>query len=169
MIRYFLLLFFVVVSTSLVAQGCLCTRLDSLQAFDSATLVFDGKVVKSETNWLSGGLKHTFMVERSWKQATDRLLIVNTPWQTYCGFPFEAGLRYRVFVRRKFTMKTDACNPNKQLGEIALNSDFMGTSYMPQATSNTSALIGAFIALGVLSLAFILFILFGKKTAQNLI
>ena len=115
--RHFLLsLTFFYSYHSLFAQ-CDCDSLAIEKKFQQADYVFIGTVVEKSSNWVSGGWKHVFSVEKSWKQELRGIAVVNTPLEKKCGMHFDAGKRYLVAVDKRFFNYTDRCMGNRPLAE----------------------------------------------------
>ena len=148
-------------SLGLAAQDCSCP--EKLRSPEQANLVFKGKVIHVNTNWISGGWKFTFQVEKSWKRQTGKVLIINTAWEKDCGYIFEEGADYLVHVYKGFTMKTSACMGNTRWKEEDVLPASMGEELTPQPSSNLPLMMGLMTLLGVLSIAFLTLILVRAK------
>lgn len=111
------LLFLGVLNSPIYASTCECEAISDEEAIAQADLVFRGRVVSIETNWMSGGWKFTFLVSETWKQESGQAYVVNSPWEKDCGYLFKQGSEYLVFVNRKFTPKTNACMGNRHVKE----------------------------------------------------
>ena len=118
--------------------ACECSSLADSIAFQQADLVFVGEVVGAETNWMSGGWKFSFLVKESWKQQTGQAYVVNSEWEKDCGYIFEQGKEYLVFVNRKFTPKTNTCMGNRPLQEAAPFLALLGPGSSPRPSSTSS-------------------------------
>ncbi|RMG25811.1 MAG: hypothetical protein D6730_10195 [Bacteroidetes bacterium] len=145
------------------AFACTCSPLSAAEAIAQADLVFQGRVTSVETNWISGGWKFAFEVSQSWKKTTNRLYIVNTPWEKDCGYVFEQGREYLVFVKRKFTPKTNRCMGNKPIEEAAEYLALLGRGNTPMRSANYTKMIWLVSLAGFLGLAFVAFVVLRKK------
>ncbi|MEZ4772982.1 MAG: hypothetical protein R3D00_07360 [Bacteroidia bacterium] len=148
-----------------LAQPCSCEPdTDITQSFADADLVFEGKVVFVNTNWMSGGLKYSFEVNRTWKRPAAKYLIVNAPWEKDCGYPFKADSTYLVFVKKKFGLKTDGCMGNTLISHISGEVPFAQDAFPPQnSTADTSFLAYTLGFAVLLSFLFIAMVVFRKK------
>ncbi|MFN0204527.1 MAG: hypothetical protein ACKVTZ_23615 [Bacteroidia bacterium] len=145
---------------------CDCTPSTSAQTLlDSATYAFQGKAIDLTTNWMSGGWKITFRVEKSWKKQTDKTLVINAPWEKDCGINFAVGKEYLVFTRKKFTAKTDICAGTRALDSLALSQiAALGEGMKPyQSPPNANRMILITSLFGILSLAFMGYVVLRNK------
>ncbi|MEM6767822.1 MAG: hypothetical protein AAF824_24095 [Bacteroidota bacterium] len=149
--------------------ACECTESDDFQQhYEQATYVFTGKVVGLNTNWISGGWKFSFQVEQSWKKTTSDFLIINTGWEDQdCGYVFEEGESYLVYVTRKFTPKTRQCVGNKRLSEAGEVLAWMGEGQTPARNAMAPAMFWIVGLVGALSVMFIAFVVLRKKISPN--
>lgn len=146
------------------AQACACEPAGSPEAaYEQADLVFEGKVIGLETNWISGGWKFTFAVTQSWKQQTNKVYIVNTPWEKDCGYLFEEGETYLVYVKRIFTPKTNQCMGNRKVSEAAERLALLGHGYPPQISIMYRQMVYLVSGLALLGMLFLGFVIFRKK------
>lgn len=126
------------ISLLLVSWGfglaCDCEPKESPQAaYAAADIVFVGKVINAETNWMSGGYKFVFQVERTWKMSADTLLYVKTPLEQDCGLIFKKGKSYLVYANKKFTSKqTDSCSGSKPIEEATEELKLWGDGSTPR-------------------------------------
>lgn len=147
------------------AQPCNCPQnQDIAQFFDAADLVFEGKVVFVNTNWMSGGLKYSFEVNQTWKRPAAKYLIVNAPWEKDCGFSFKADSTYLVFVKKKFGLKTDACMGNILRSTISGELPFPTEAFPPQNNTADASFLAYTLGIAVfMSFLFIAMVIFRKK------
>lgn len=148
-------------SLALKAQDCSCP--EKLNSPEQANLIFKGKVIHVNTNWISGGWKFTFQIEKSWKRQTGKVLIINTAWEKDCGYIFEEGSEYLVYVYKGFTMRTSACMGNTRWEEARVLSASLGEELTPQPSSNLPLMMGLMTLLGFLAIAFLALILVRAK------
>ncbi|MEM8897803.1 MAG: hypothetical protein AAGC85_06845 [Bacteroidota bacterium] len=162
-----LALIFCFLSTWASIYACECTEPEDLQSrYDQADYVFTGTVVGLNTNWISGGWKFSFKVEQSWKKSTSDFLIINTGWEDQdCGYIFEEGESYLVYVTRKFTPKTRQCVGNMRKSEAAEVLAWLGEGQAPERNSMAPAMFWIVGALGALSVIFIAFVVLKNKIA----
>ena len=149
--------------------GFSCECPEKLTSPEQANLVFRGRVVQVNTNWISGGWKFTFQVEESWKRASSKLLIINTAWEKDCGYIFEEGKEYLVYVYKGFTMRTSACMGNT-LWEDSHQTEIsaLGPPFSPQKPNNLRLMISLVSLLGFLAISFIVLILVrGKRNRRK--
>lgn len=93
-----------------IAQNCACQKADFQSSYDSASVIFVGKVTEFTTNWMSGGMKATFAASKKWKDVGENLMVVNTPFPQNCGYTFEVGKEYLVYAKKnRVTYKTSTC------------------------------------------------------------
>lgn len=96
-------------------SACDCPEQTAEEQQQAATHIFVGKVTEYTTNWVSGGMKATFVVSACWKNPTEKLMTVATPFPDQCGQQFEVGQTYLVYATRKHSYKTNACMGTKLL------------------------------------------------------
>ena len=145
-------------------QACPCDSTKQIQDYiDGANQIFVGTVIGVNTNWISGGMKYTFVVEQTWGRGADSLLVVNTGWDHECGSQFEEGEKYLVYGEKKFNLKTDACMGSKSLGEAGPDLELLGKGEAPRK-SYTVPLAGWGMGLMVfLTMIFLAFVIFKNK------
>lgn len=91
--------------------ACDCEIASPEKAKESASYIFKGKVIEINGNWMSGGMKIGFSVEKSWKKEIGQYILINTPFRVNCGLEFEMDKEYLVYVNKKYnTPKTDTCS-----------------------------------------------------------
>lgn len=149
------------------AQPCDCEPpASNNEALEAATYAFVGKCVLLNTNWMSGGMKYSFEVEKSWKKAAPRLIIVNSPFIQECGgMKFEVGKRYLVFVEKKFSHKTNRCMGSKAVVEEEVAA--LGEGMAPQPSKMVMPMIWTISILAVIFLALVIFVATKKKTKPS--
>ncbi len=152
---------------SLLAQNCDCKPLSPQAAQDSADIIFVGTCVHANTNWIAGGMKYSFEVQRGWKKSTDRFFMVSTPFVKNCGVPFEIGEQYLIYVRKKFTPKTDLCLGTKPLAEAKADLTLLGPATPPQRSSMIQPMYWTIGILGFLALAIVAFIVLRKQFGNS--
>ncbi len=158
---FLLLILGLIGSLGLFAQNCVCP--ENLNSPDKANLIFKGKVIHINTNWISGGWKFTFEVEKSWKKQVGSVLIINTAWEKDCGFIFKEGSEYLVSVYKGFTMKTSACMGNTLWEEELVQERSLGSPLSPSPSSNLPLMMGLISFLGLFAIAFLGLILVRAK------
>lgn len=151
--------------SGLQAQDCPCDAPpEPVAASAAADIIFVGKVIRVNTNWMSGGMKFTFEVEQYWKHRVDQYFVVNSGWEEReCGYLFESGKRYLVFAKKKFSAKTDRCAGNLLLEEATPIPAVLGPGNPP---SSSPALPGMYLTLavtGLLSVLFVAFVVLRKR------
>ena len=150
-------------------QGCDCENFLSEEvALEQADLVFVGKVVFVNTNWMSGGWKFSFEVEKTWKRQASNFLIINTGYEKDCGYLFDEGKRYLVHVKKTFGLKTDACMGNKPIEEATAELKVLGEGFSPQQGSGNSGqsmfLAILLIVLVLSSMGFLAFVVLRNRS-----
>ncbi|MEM7656462.1 MAG: hypothetical protein AAF399_10070 [Bacteroidota bacterium] len=145
----------------LQAADCDCETVEVADAVARADIVFSGTCIFVNTNWVSGGMKYTFSVDNNWKGGTDSLFIVHSAFEKDCGYKFEEGEAYLVFVRKKFSPKTDQCLGNRLLSTADLSQ--LGTPTSPRTSSLMMPMIWTIGLLGVGAMLFIGFVLFRSR------
>lgn len=153
--RYFLLML-TLCFWAAASQACDCPSvpIDTLRA--RATHIFVGKVVRVETNWMSGGMKYTFQVSQTWGKASDNMRVVNSAFVKQCGYPFREGETYLVYAKKKFSLRTDACGGSKPLSAAAADLAILGKGQAIGELPNVARLwwqMSACIVLGLIFLA----------------
>lgn len=126
-----ILLFFSFPPSQLLACSCEEGKV-AQNYFEAANQIFVGQVIGVNSNWISGGMKYTFLVEKTWKRGADSLLVVNTGWDYECGYQFEKGKKYLVYGIKKFSLRTDACMGNKLIEEAEVDLQFLGEGNLPR-------------------------------------
>ncbi len=143
-----------------LGMACDCQPKESPQAaYAAADIVFVGKVINAETNWMSGGYKYIFQVERSWKMPTDTLLYLKTPLKENCGVLFEKGKSYLVYANKVFTAKeTNSCSGSKAVEDAEAELQLWGEGTFPQDPKNLMMnmwTVGIAMVTGMVFLAFV--------------
>ncbi|MCI4668655.1 MAG: hypothetical protein MRZ79_11015 [Bacteroidia bacterium] len=167
MIRKAVLYFLIAISSfpSLLACECETPSTEEI-ALTNSTFAFVGKCVLLNTNWMSGGMKYSFQVEKSWKKATPALMIVNVPFVQECGgMKFDIGKDYLVFVEKKFTPKSNRCMGTVPLGEADISS--FGEGMSPQQSNMIQPLIWTISILAIMGLAIVLFVVLKRNPKEN--
>ena len=157
------LLFLFFFSFQLV-QACDCPdtmNLDS--ALANANVIFRGKCLDKNTNWVSSGMKYTFVVDESWVRTIEPFTTINSPVVGNCGYPFQVGKEYLVYVNKKFSLKTTICDPTKPLDEAQADLEFLGPGLEISASPGAGALKIVLIVVPALALLFVLFIVLSGK------
>lgn len=145
---------------------CDCTPITQPQAaLDSADLAFVGTVTNVTTNWISGGMKFSFTVDRAWKRRVDSMVIVNSGWEGDCGARFETGKRYLVFANKKFSLQTNRCNGTQSLASAGPMLDYL--DQQPTVAMAVSPMLTTMYwtigSLGIFSLLFLAVVIFRRK------
>jgi hypothetical protein len=149
------------------AQACECVPLSPEAARDSADIIVEGTCIQVNSNWISGGMKYSFEVDRCWKKATDRFFIVNTPFAKDCGVAFEEGQRYLLYVRRIFTPKTNRCMGTKPREDAEADLLVLGEAMSPRRSNLIQPMYWAVGGLGLLSLLVLAFIVLHKRSSRG--
>lgn len=146
------------------AHACDCPESTDLQAaIDSANVVFRGKCLEKTTNWVSSGMKYTFQVEESWVRTIEPFTVINSPGVGNCGYPFEVGKEYLVYVNKKFSLKSTICDPTKPFSEAGEDLTFLGPSLAISGSPGVGNLKIAMIVLSVLGILFMVFVVFSGR------
>lgn len=151
----------------LAAQPCACEPAPPAEAREAADIVFEGTCAYVNTNWISGGMKYAFTVERSWKRRIDRYYIVNTGFEKDCGVSFEQGKRYVVYVRKKFTPRTSRCMGTKKAEAAGPDLALLGEGIAPQPSALLLPMYWILGLLGLFSLAFLAFVVLRKRPLRR--
>ncbi|MEM6263020.1 MAG: hypothetical protein AAGI38_10970 [Bacteroidota bacterium] len=145
-------------------NACDCPNPGLDSAFSRADLVFRGKVIGAETNWVSGGQKYSFEVLESWKNPTDKFLVANSPFEKNCGAVFDQGGTYLIFLKKKYNTKyTDACMGNLSEADASQELKLLGAGMPPASSEITKTMMWTVGILGVASLLFLVFVVLRKK------
>ncbi len=157
----FLLLFIAAIR----GVACDCTPTDTIQkAILNADLIFEGTVLKSEPNWMSGGMKYTFEVARSWKGVSDRMAFVKSGWENECGYMFKEGESYIVFTTRTHTSKkTDRCSGNMGVAEAGDLLAILGPGATPEQPKDIGKIMWIMTLATLASMIFLVFVVVRKK------
>jgi hypothetical protein len=109
------------------AQACTCAAPTSAaEGLRRSSAVFRGKVTEIERPFLdrvgltqSGGHRVTFNILKQWKGAPAKTATLNTRLTgEACGFPFEQGKEYLVFVvNEPRDIQTGICTGTKNAAE----------------------------------------------------
>ncbi|MEO0470359.1 MAG: hypothetical protein AAF206_12100 [Bacteroidota bacterium] len=136
-------------------------------ALEQADVAVAGRVVFVNTNWMSGGMKYSFQVEKSWKRSVDKLLIVNSPFSQECGQSFEDGQRYLLFANKKFGFKTNACAGSRLLTKQ--EEPFPNqTSFAPQRSAMAGIMLWTIVGICVFASSVLAFVVLRKKINPSL-
>jgi hypothetical protein len=128
-----------------------------------ADYVFTGTCVYINTNWIAGGMKYSFEVQQSWGRRIDRYHIVSTPFDYNCGAVFEQGKTYLVYVRRKFTPKTDACMGTRSYDPSDPALAALGQPMPPSPSPLTGTMIWTVSILALLASGFLAFVVLRRR------
>ncbi len=132
------------------------------EALKASTFAFVGTCIQLNTNWMSGGMKYSFNVEKSWKGGTDKFMIVNAPFVNECGgMKFEVGKRYLVFVDKKFSPKTNRCLGTHEANPAEIEA--LGEGLEPQPSSLVQLMIWTISGLVFTFLLIVLFVVLKKN------
>ena len=146
---------------SLPAFACPCEEGKGPEDFvEGANQIFVGTVIGVNTNWISGGMKYTFVVEKTWKRGADSLLVVNTGWDYECGSQFEDGKKYLVYGLKKFSLKTSECMGSKAIEDAEADLQLLGEGNAPRKSTMVPIAgwgMGMMVLLAFLFLAFVIF------------
>ena len=141
--------------------ACPCDSTQTVQEhIDGANQIFVGTVIGINTNWISGGMKYSFEVEKTWKRGADKLLVVNTGWDYECGSVFTEGEKYLIYGQKKFSLKTNACMGTKLLADAEEDLRLLGEGASPRKSAVVPIAgwgMGLMILVAMLFLAFIIF------------
>ena len=144
--------------------ACDCQTPTNLQAaIDSANVVFRGICLEKTTNWVSSGMKYTFKVDASWVRTIEPFTVINSPVVGNCGYPFQVGKEYLVYVNKKFSLKSTICDPTKPYAEAAEDMDILGPELAISSSPGSGTLKITMIALTVLGGLLVIFVVFSGK------
>ena len=165
--QLFLLLIFSVSFQWILA--CDCKSHTNLQtAIDSANVVFRGTCLEKTTNWVSSGMKYTFKVEASWVRTIEPFTVINSPVVGNCGYPFQVGKEYLVYVNKKFSLKSTICDPTKPYTEAAEDLELLGPGLAISSSPGSGTLKVTMIVLTILGgLLMVIVVFSGKFIKQN--
>lgn len=148
---------------------CDCEPLSSQQAVEQADLIFKGVCTRVTTNWIAGGMKYSFAVAEAWKRRSDAHMIVNSGWESDCGFEFVEGQTYLVFANKKFSLQTTRCS-GTSLYDQDLET-FALVKELPPAEIAASPMVGMMIwtiaILGGFSILFVAFVVLKNRGKQQ--
>lgn len=152
------------------ARGeCTCSpTADLASAMVESDIIFRGVCLAENTNWISGGLKYSFEVSETWKKGTDRFFVVNTPFERDCGFLFEEGKEYLVFVQKKFSPKTNRCLGTREIGAAGNFLSGLGKGDKPRQSSLINPMYWTIGFISLIPLIFMLvFFLRKRRNTQS--
>ncbi|GAB4403508.1 MAG: hypothetical protein OHK0039_02780 [Bacteroidia bacterium] len=145
-------------------QACVCDPpATTALALERADYAFVGTCTYVESNWIAGGMKYSFRIEESWKKQQGSFVIVSSPFEQACGTTFEQGMRYLVFVEKKFAPKTYACRGNRVLSGSDIPDDMPATSMKPATSGLAATLRWVLAGLGGLAMIFVVFVVLRKR------
>ncbi|MEL7343020.1 MAG: hypothetical protein AAGM67_21230, partial [Bacteroidota bacterium] len=148
---------------------CDCTPLTAQEAVDQADLIFKGTCTRVTTNWIAGGMKYSFSIEESWKRRSDVHMIVNSGWESDCGFEFEEGQTYLVFANKKFSLQTTRCSGTslyrEDLEAFSLLQDIAPAEIAPSPM--VGMMIWTIAILGGFSILFVAFVVLRNRGKQQ--
>lgn len=166
--RLQLLLIFIL-TAALRASACDCKPPATPgEAYVAADIVFTGKVLRAEPNWVSGGMKYTFAVSRSWKQHSDAILYLNSGFDDACGYAFETGKSYLVYATKKFTSwQSSRCTRNAPLEAAAEDMAMLGEGNATQGSAMRRRMAWTIGALGLISILGLALIVLRKQISPK--
>ena len=143
------------------SASCPCDSVAGIEsAFESSNVIFLGKPASIIPNWMSGGMKITFNVEKSWKRGIEKFFTLNVPEPANCGIQFLENENYLVFVNKVFAYQTDSCSRTKLAVSAASDIAFLGKSIPAGRNSSLTKwiyILGGLVFAGVLFMAFVVF------------
>lgn len=160
-----ILIFLLTLGFSVIkAFTCPCDSTKTAQDYiDGANQIFVGTVIGVNTNWISGGMKYSFEVEKTWKRGADRLLVVNTGWDYECGSVFKEGEKYLIYGQKKFSLKTNTCMGTKAFIDAAEDLRLLGEGASPRKSAVVPLAGWGMGLMIVVAMAFLAFIIFKKN------
>lgn len=148
------------------------SQCDTLKTLDQdladANVVILGEVVDVATNWVSGGLKVTFAVEKSWKRSIEKYTTVNTGTLAQGGFSFEKGQSYLVFIHKKFNLKVDRCSRAGPIAQMSAEIKALGEGFSTGNSPGATRVKWAFVILSLGSLLFVAWVVLRKKFRKQI-
>jgi hypothetical protein len=165
--RYYIILFLILLAGAAVGQTqeCDCEEGATVEEFQQkADLIFEGKLIHATTNWMSGGMKYTFLVNQYWKKRVDSLVFVNADFEeSACGLPFEKDQIYLVYATKGFSVKTNRCSGTKKLAEAETDLAFLGPGQEPTVSPMVSMMNWSLILLTALAFLLVAFVVLRKR------
>ena len=149
------------------ARACDCPELTFEESFENANVVFKGTVAEVATNWVSGGLKITFSVEKSWKRSVENYTTINTPVSNNCGYPFVQGETYIVWVNKKFSLQTTACERTQPWVDAGEDIEKLGAGISSGTSEQAKTLILMTSVLVIGGFLFLGIVIFRKKIFKS--
>lgn len=145
-------------------RACPCdSSLTAAVHIEQANQIFVGTVIGINSNWISGGMKYTFLVDKTWKRGADSLLVVNTPWEYECGSTFEKGEKYLVYGLKKFSLRTNACMGTKLFREAEKDLQLLGEGNFPRKSAMVATTGWAMGLMVLVAMAFLAFVILKKR------
>ncbi|MEL6256768.1 MAG: hypothetical protein AAFR87_32510 [Bacteroidota bacterium] len=164
--KYLAVLAFLMLNLS--AFACPCEEGKGPEDFiEGANQIFVGKVIGVNTNWISGGMKYTFVVEKTWKRGADSLLVVNTGWDYECGSQFEDGKKYLVYGLKKFSLRTSECMGSKALEAAGPDLELLGEGNAPRKSAMVPIAGWGMGVMVLLAFLFLTFVIFKNKIRRS--
>ncbi|MDX1908532.1 MAG: hypothetical protein SF053_15960 [Bacteroidia bacterium] len=145
------------------APPCDCPAPTPEQALAGADIVFEGICRYAQTNWVSGGMKYSFEVKQTWKRGLDRYAVVNTPFENQCGVVFEEGQTYLVYVRKKFSPRTDRCLGARAILMAGEDLTFLGPGMAPRPSPLIGTMMWAITIPVILAMVFLVLVVLRKR------
>lgn len=144
---------------------CDCQPLSTEEAVAQADLIFKGTCTRVTTNWIAGGMKYSFAVEKAWKRRSDAHMIVNSGWESDCGFEFEEGQTYLVFANKKFSLQTTRCSGTTLYEDGSAYQSLLEEESEGEiaASPMVSMMIWTIAILGILSVVFVAFVVLKNR------
>ena len=168
--KQLLLSLFLIFLSFQALRACDCPdtpHMDSVIA--NSNVIFRGKCIDKNTNWVSSGMKYTFAIEESWVRTIEPFTTINSPsaGAGSCGYPFQVGEEYLVYVNKKFSLKTSLCDPTKPLSEAGEDLEYLGPGLEISASPGAGMLKTVMIFVPILVLVFVVFIVMSGKIMKK--
>lgn len=147
-----------------VAFACDCPEGPEFPAvIDSSNVVFRGVCLDKNTNWVSSGMKYTFQVNESWVRTIEPFTSINSPRPGLCGYPFEVGKEYLVYVNKTYSLRTSICDPTKPIEEASADLAVLGPGFEVSASPGAGGLKILMIVVPALALVFVVFVVLSGR------
>ena len=167
-VKYVFILFLLQLGLFSSSLACDCQSPQNVdQMIENADIIFEGKVSFVNTNWMAGGWKFSFEVNRTWKRTTTKHLIINTKWEKECGYIFEEGKTYLVYANKSFGLKTAQCMGNKEIGDADEDLNMLGKGLAPVNEAQGSGMALTLILLTLASMIILGFVVLRKKKGSG--
>lgn len=147
------------------AGDCGCTATFPIEkALEEANVVVAGTAIGIQTNPNKVGFLVTFAVDSSWKRPIEPFATVYTEYETGCGYSFQEGEKYVVFINRGHgSLTTGICQPNTTFSEAGSLLQKLGKGILPGKSPGSENLVFYLTGSVLAGMAFLGFVLLRRR------